>query len=155
MKRLYPHASTPSCRWACRSPDSRDGTQRPTDFRQAGPQVAQDIWPYPAFTPPYCLRWARRSPHARGCTTFPTPLLVGGPAGRLLHITVLNTRNPTGEPGGWPARRLATWRHSELHSLDYTYRWARMPHTARGCPEGNPASCRYARWSPNLLVALT
>ena len=33
-------------------------------------------------------RWDRRPPPARGCTAMPPHFLVGGPAGRLMHVAV-------------------------------------------------------------------
>ena len=44
----------------------------------------------PRLYSPTAYRWARRSPHARGigCTTTSTLLLMGEPAGRLIHMPV-------------------------------------------------------------------
>ena len=81
----------------------------PAGFREAGPQVAPDAWPYPTLHQPcrpqvgpeadscpwlyrnaatLSRRRARRPPHARGCTAMPPLFLLGGPAGRLMHVAV-------------------------------------------------------------------
>ena len=52
-----------------------------------GPQAASCPWLH-RNAATLSRRRLRRPPHARGCTALPPLFLVGGPAGRLMHVAV-------------------------------------------------------------------
>ena len=91
-----------------------------------GPQAASCRWLYRNATT-LSRRWARRPPLVRGCTAMPPLFLVGGPAGRLMHVAVPQCHHSFSKVG----LQAASWLYRDATPL--SRRWARRPPHARGC----------------------